>query len=267
MAPPPLQTMATCHLRRSPRLARPPVAGPPPTETGAAFDHPTSHHQKVAATDSIHYRMPASSLLRHTARMWTSGALSLKSSVPTSWRRSLACPRNSPLSAMYAASSWLFTLTAMVGLLNLACPDAHLPWPAAFHATEGILLALQGYWSYLSDVKCVGTASWAHPVDRASAMFLVIVQFFKFVLVLPRATPPVTSPAELAWVGVGVAFGVAVKVIGYRQLILGHERRYAIAHIMWHLSLPLVVGGFHFRLLVRHVDLDALLAGEARCLA
>eukprot|EP00966_Prymnesium_polylepis_P327948 7383770-Prymnesium_polylepis.1 len=170
---------------------------------------------------------------RHGLRMVTTRLLDRRSSIPHSWRAVLS----EPLSA-YALSSWCYCVCGLVGLAQATrCPGASpVGWDAAHGARECVLVILQGIWSYLSDVVAVGRVSWAHPVDRFSAVALTFFQAYKLGF-LVRAT---MSWPELLWLAGGLGVGIFYKVADYHALLAGDALRYRRTHTAWHVSLPFV---------------------------
>ena len=76
--------------------------------------------------------------------------------------------------------------------------------------------------------------SWAHPVDRASAVTLTGFQLFKLLyLMLPTMSWP-----EVLWLAGGLAAGLYFKVADYYALFEGDALRYRRSHTLWHASLP-----------------------------
>ena len=78
--------------------------------------------------------------------------------------------------------------------------------------------------------------SWAHPLDRVSALSLTALQFYKVFWVLL----PSLYAAELGWFGVGLATAVSLKVADYYAILEGDAARYERTHLLWHVSLPFV---------------------------
>ena len=137
------------------------------------------------------------------------------------------------------------------------CPAASpIGWSAGQGLRESVLVILQGVWSYWSDVLAVGQVSWcrrhsvtrlsptpaprvaqvswAHPIDRASAVALTGFQLFKLLfLMLPTMSWP-----EVLWLAGGLAAGIYFKVADYYALFEGNALRYRRSHTLWHVCLP-----------------------------
>jgi len=176
-------------------------------------------------------------LLRHTLRMITYGALNRNSSIKPSWRTRLARP-----CSLYGLSCFAYTVVGLHSMaLWLLCPQAIPEWPPHIAVPESFLVAVQGLWSFASDVVHVGQPSTFHVVDRVSALVLVAAQLAKFCWLLPRSL----SVAERAWIWGGLAIGIACKVGGFKAVISGGSADFHRWHILWHLSLPLTFGAFH----------------------
>ena len=175
------------------------------------------------------------SLLTHTLRMISYGAVSRRSSIPNSWRKLLAQPASS-----YGLSCFAYTAVGLHAIaLWATCPAAFPDWPAKIAIPEASLVSLQGVWSFCSDVLFVGRESGFHAVDRVSALSLTALQIAKFSLLLTL------SSYEKLWVCTGIVAGLGCKLRGYRAILDGSAEGFRRAHIWWHLSLPLVIGTLH----------------------
>ena len=77
--------------------------------------------------------------------------------------------------------------------------------------------------------------SWAHPIDRFSAISLTGLQLFKVgYLMLPGL-----SWAEVLWLASGLMTGLYFKLADYHAVLEGDALHYCRSHTMWHVSLPL----------------------------
>lgn len=174
-------------------------------------------------------------LLSHALRMVTVGILNRRSSIDPRWRKKLKTP-------LYCASSFAYSAVGLLSLLQwTACAAAAPEMPLAYALSEAVLVTLQGGWSYWSDVLRVGEPSWAHPVDRASAVSLCAVQVLKFCVILPAHL----SARQRVWVVGGIGGALACKVRGYHAILANDVHSYRRSHILWHLSLPLVIGALN----------------------
>jgi len=172
--------------------------------------------------------------------MCSGGLISKKSSIPNAWRSALARPLSSPASFLYACSSFAYSAMGLVWLAQPEC-DAALPgWPPAASVPEAWFLVLQGVLSFWSDVIRIGEPSWAHVVDRCTATPFTAVCLAKFLLLMP----PHLSAAECVWVWMGLAVGIGFKVLDYRAILGGDRALFLASHLLWHVSLPLLLGGF-----------------------
>ena len=171
----------------------------------------------------------------------TSGSPLLRTFSPRSiihrrWRITLAIPWTK-----YAASCFAYTV---VGIHSFAlfyfCPQAIAAWPTEYALPESLLVIVQGFWSYASDVHAIGHTSYWHVVDRFSAQLLFLCQFVKYGLVLPDTL----SYVEAIWLWLGLAIGVACKLMGHRCVVDGDALGYRDWHIAWHVSVPFAISVF-----------------------
>ena len=178
---------------------------------------------------------PSSPLLRHTLHICTRGAVSRNSSIDPRWRRELANPRS-----LYALSCATYAIGGLLWALQLAaCPESVPYWASKIGPYEAALVTLQSVCSFWSDVLMVGRPSYAHAVDRCSALTLTALQPAKFLLLTPHV-----SHAELAWIWGGILVGVGFKVAGYRAIINDDVDAFRRMHILWHVSLPLALSAW-----------------------
>ena len=161
--------------------------------------------------------------------------MSRKSSIDPRWRRELANPRS-----LYALSCATYAIGGLLWALQLAaCPESVPPIAARLGPYEAALVTLQSVCSFWSDVLMVGRPSYAHAVDRCSALTLTALQPAKFLLLTPHL-----SPAELAWIWGGILVGVGFKIAGYRAIINDDVDAFRQTHILWHVSLPLALSAW-----------------------
>ena len=176
-------------------------------------------------------------LLQHTVRMITYGVWRRRSSISPSWRTHLSVPFS-----LYALSSFAYTAVGLQAVaMWMACPAAVPEYSAAIAIPEACLVALQGVWSFHSDVLHVGQDSIFHVVDRASAVTLVAVQLAKFAVFLPWSM----TSAEVIGVWIGLVAGIFCKLRGYRAILRGSVESFRLWHILWHVSMPLTIGVLH----------------------
>ena len=80
--------------------------------------------------------------------------------------------------------------------------------------------------------------SWAHPIDRSSAITLTALQLYKVLyLMLPAMTA-----LELVWLVSSLGLGLSFKVAGYHALLAGDAESFRRNHTLWHMSFPLAFG-------------------------
>ncbi|KAL1507823.1 hypothetical protein AB1Y20_007431 [Prymnesium parvum] len=169
----------------------------------------------------------------HLLRLLTVKLVDRHSSIPLAWRRVLSRPCSA-----YALSSLLFCLAGVVEFAQCAaCAPAS---PAGFSAKSGVLEAVlvfqQGILSYWSDVLRVGQVSWAHPLDRLSAVSLTGFQLVKICYLVFHSLAWI----EIIWLVGGLLTGLSYKVADYYALLDDDALRYRRTHMLWHVSLPLV---------------------------
>lgn len=189
----------------------------------------------------------APSVFAHALRMATVNLLRRSSSIDPRWRK------QGLRTVTYTLSSLLYTVVGLITLLGLArCPQAVPEWPVAVAGPEAVLVALQGLWSYWSDVACVGLTSWAHPVDRVGALPLTALQCYKWLLRMPRLG---MSPREAAFMFSATVTAVGFKTLGYRAILARDMAAYRRSHTLWHTVLPLAVVAFNVsRWRAAHLD-------------
>jgi hypothetical protein len=180
---------------------------------------------------------PGVSLFAYALCMITTGVFDVKSNIPPEWRPNLRQPFTA-----YAISSFFYTAVGIVTLFQIyLCPLAAPPgWPVRYATAEAVLICLQGIWSYCSDVISIGATSFAHPIDRFSAVTLTFFQVYKFGILLR----PVLGPVDLAWVGTTLAIGFGCKFADYQAMQSRNISMYRRSHFWWHVSLPLGFGTY-----------------------
>ena len=120
-----------------------------------------------------------------------------------------------------------------------ACPDAFPPsWPTSYARFEALCVTLQGFFSYWSDVMCIGRTSIAHPIDRCSAQALIFLQFYKYILCLR----PFLGAAELLWCSTTLAIGMVLKFGDYYAIKTNDMPLFEQSHTWWHVTLPFGLG-------------------------
>ena len=180
---------------------------------------------------------PGQNLFLHALYMVTVGVFNTASTVNPAWRKNLSQPYTA-----YAVSSLFYTAA---GLLTLAqtilCPGACSPgWPPGWAQPEAILVILQGFWSYWSDVAAIGTTSIAHPIDRFSAVCLTFFQFYKFGVMCA----PHMGVVDAAWTSTTLALAIVCKMFDYRSMQANDIAFYRRSHFWWHVSLPFGFGSY-----------------------
>ena len=185
--------MGTTRQSKSPQRARAPAAAPkkaapPPSRTPAP--------------------KPGGSLVLHALYMISIGIFNTASATPPSWR-----PNLTQRYTAYALSSLFYTAAGTFALCAaLWCPLASTQgWPPQYAVPEAVLVMLQGVWSYWSDVIDVGTVSYAHPIDRFSAVTLTGLQFVKFGVMLR----PWMDRVDALWTGTALLVAIGCKMADY----------------------------------------------------
>ena len=175
----------------------------------------------------------ALAILKKALATWTVRVGRTQSSIDPSWHKHLSRPWT-----RYALSSWFYSAVGLLVLLQIAaCPASLLDgWPPRLLAAEAVLITLQGPLSYVADVMRIGRTSIAHPCDRCLAIPLVLLQAYKYGVVLP----PVLAASELIWIWCGLLVGIFFKVLDYHALLAGDMLSFERSHFWWHASLPFV---------------------------
>jgi len=166
------------------------------------------------------------------------GFWNTKSTIDPRWRRTLAKPMS-----MYALSSFFYSVLGVTHVIVIVtCPGSSpVGWPACFGLPEAFLVTLQGFWSFLSDVRHVGKESWAHPLDRLSAVCLTALQIWKYGFYLRTELKLV----DIIWTGGTLLFGIVSKLIdNYALFVKKDEALYARTHFLWHAVFPIGFGSY-----------------------
>ena len=180
---------------------------------------------------------PETRLLRHVLRAITVNLFNRKSALPKAWRVELSIPFTS-----YSSSCTTYTFTGLHAFAMFTfCPESLPTYPQRTALIESLLVALQGYWSYMSDVDGVGMETYIHCVDRTSALMLIGWQFYKWGVLLA----PTLTEGEKCWLWIFLSVGMFAKLRGYRAVMDGDLLAFRFWHIMWHLWLPLAILAFH----------------------
>lgn len=96
---------------------------------------------------------PGANLFLFALYMVTVGVFKTASTIPPEWRPNLSQPFTA-----YAVSSFFYTATGLLTLCQIFwCPLATPPgWSTRCATVEAVLICLQGFWSYWSDVVSIG---------------------------------------------------------------------------------------------------------------
>jgi hypothetical protein len=179
---------------------------------------------------------PETRLLNHTLWAVSVNVFNKKSALPKAWRVELSIPFTA-----YSCSSSTYTVVGLHALLMfLLCPESIPEYPQQAALIESTLVALQGFWSYSSDVDGVGMETYVHCVDRFSAIALLAFQLYKWTFIITSL-----GEGEKAWIWLWTSVAIFSKLRGYRAIIDTDLHAFRIWHIMWHFWLPLAILAFH----------------------
>lgn len=86
----------------------------------------------------------------------------------------------------------------------------------------------------LSKGDDVSQVSWAHPIDRVSAVLLTFFQTYKVFFLMWSSLLWI----EVLWLASGIVIGIYYKISDYSAILDGNALAYRRSHTLWHVCLP-----------------------------
>jgi hypothetical protein len=109
--------------------------------------------------------------------------------------------------------TWSCFSYAICGLIRIWLHEAYL---------DGILLLIQSFFSYMSDVHTLGNESRWHPIDHVSAVSVTFYHFYSL-------------KTAMSWICNGFIFSIALGFLQQSRLAYSKANdEFLVYHTVWH---------------------------------